>query len=205
MNTPKPKAQIAAEPGPTAGSAPAPVWLFVLLGLLGFWGMIYLDQQGGGFQAEVYRPHASLAELEAMMPKSEGDLLYAVGRQVYGTYCIVCHQPTGQGIPPLNPPLAGSDWVLADGPGRIARLVLNGGQGAITVSGQVYNGVMVGFRELLTDEEIAAVLTYIRQNQNWGNNASAITPAQIQAIREKTASRASPWSPDELLQIPVTE
>jgi mono/diheme cytochrome c family protein len=205
MSQPKAKAQNEAELEPAAGSAPAPAWLFVLLGLLAFWGMLYLDQQGGGFQAEVYRPHPSLAELHAMLPKSEGDLLYAVGRQIYGTYCIACHQPTGQGIAPLNPPLAGSDWVLADGPGRIARLVLNGGQGAITVSGKVYNGAMVGFRDLLTDEEIAAVLTYVRQNQNWGNNASAVTPEQVKAVRDKTASRTTSWTPDELLQIPVTE
>jgi len=205
MSAPKPRAQTDTELEPAAGAAPAPAWLFVLLGLLAFWGMIYLDHQGGGFQAEVYRPHSSLAELEAMLPKSEGDVLFASGRQIYGIYCIVCHQPTGQGLAPLNPPLAGSDWVLEEGPGRIARMVLDGGQGPITVSGQVYNGTMIAHRDLLTDDEIAAVLTYIRQNQNWGNNASAVTPDQVKAIREKTAGRVRAWSADELLQIPVTE
>jgi mono/diheme cytochrome c family protein len=205
MSAPKTKAQTLAEPEPTAGSAPAPVWLFVLLGLLVFWGMLYLDEQGGGFQAKVYRPHPSLAELQAMVPKSEGDVLFANGRQIYGTYCSVCHQPTGQGLANQFPPLTASDWVLADGPGRLARLVLNGVQGPMVVNGQAYNGAMPPWRDLLTDEQIASVLTYIRQNQSWGNSASAVTPAQVQAIREKTAGRASAWTADELLQIPVTE
>jgi mono/diheme cytochrome c family protein len=205
MSAPKRKAQPILETEPTAGSAPAPVWLFVLLGLLAFWGMLYLDEQGGGFQAEVYRPHASLLELQAMMPKSEGDVLFASGRQVYGTYCSVCHQPTGQGAPPLNPPLAGSDWVLEPGAGRLVRLVLNGIQGPILVNGQGYNGAMPPWRDLLTDEEIAAVLTFIRLNPGWGNEASAVTPAQVQAIREETTSRTTAWSAAELLQIPVNQ
>jgi mono/diheme cytochrome c family protein len=205
MSVPKPKAQSVIETEPTAGSAPAPVWLFVLLGLLAFWGMLYLDEQGGGFQAQVYRPHASLAELQAMMPKSEGDVLFANGRQIYGTYCSVCHQPTGLGAPPLNPPLAGSDWVMQEGPSRLIRLVLNGVQGPIQVNGQAYNGAMPPWRDLLTDEQIAAVLTFVRQNQGWGNTASAVTPAQVSAIREKTAGRSAAWSPAELLQLPVNE
>lgn len=205
MSVPNPKPQTPVDLEPTVGSAPAPVWLFVLLGLLAFWGMLYLDQQGGGFQAEVYRPHASLAELQAMIPRSEGDLLFASGRQVYGTYCSVCHQPTGMGAPPLNPPLAGSDWVLVDGPGRLVRLVLNGIQGPIQVSGQSYNGAMPPWRDLLTDEQIAAVLTYIRQNDTWGNNASTVSPAEVSAIREKTANRATAWSAAELLQISPAE
>ncbi len=201
---PKVDGQVEFEPG--TGPAPAPVWLFVLLGLLAFWGMLYLDEQGGGFQAEVYRPYPSIAELQAMLPKSEGDVLFANGRQIYGTYCSPCHQPTGQGIAPLNPPLAGSDWVLAESPARIARLVLNGGQGEITVKGQVFNGgAMPPWRDILTDEQIAAVLTFVRQNQAWGNSASAVDPAQIQAIREKTAARPNVWSPEELLQVPLTE
>jgi mono/diheme cytochrome c family protein len=194
-----------AQTEPTAGSAPAPVWLFVLLGLLVFWGTRYLDEQGGGFQAEVYRPHESLLELQAMLPKSEGDVLFANGRQVYATYCSVCHQPTGQGLAGQFPPLAESEWVLAEGPGRLARLVLNGIQGPITVKGQAYNGAMPPWRDLLTDEQIAAVLTFVRQNQTWNNNASAVTPEQVKSVRDKTADRVSAWSADELLQIPVTD
>jgi mono/diheme cytochrome c family protein len=209
MSLPEPTTRANAEQEPAVGSAPAPAWLFILLGLLAFWGMLYLDRQGGGFQAEVYRPHPSLEELHAMLPKSESDILFANGRQVYGMYCSVCHQPTGQGLANQFPPLNESEWVLAEGPGRLIRLVLHGGQGAITVKGQVYNAAAMpalgALGGTLTDDEIAAVLTYVRQNQNWGNNASAVTPEQVKAVRDKTASRTTSWTPDELLQIPVTE
>jgi mono/diheme cytochrome c family protein len=193
---------VAAEP--VAGSAPAPVWLYVLLGVLVFWGMRYLDEQGGGFGAKVYRPHRSMAELQAMLPKSEGDVLFANGQRVYTTYCSVCHQPTGQGLPGQFPPLVESEWVLAAEPGRIIRLVLDGIQGPITVKGQAFNGAMPPWRELLKDEEIAAVLTYIRQNKNWGNAASAVSPARVKAVRDKVAARPA-WSADELLAIPETD
>jgi mono/diheme cytochrome c family protein len=191
---------------PTAGAAPAPVWLYVLLGLLVFWGMRYLDEQGGGFNAQVYRPHRSMVQLQALLPKSEGDLLFAGGQQIYAKYCSICHQPTGQGSPAQQaPPLAESEWVEEAGAGRLIRLVLNGIQGPITVKGQPYNGAMPPWRDILTDDDIAAVLTYVRGNANWGNSAPAVTPEQVKAVREKTASRGNAWSPDELLQVPAAD
>jgi mono/diheme cytochrome c family protein len=182
------------------------VWLFVLLAVLGYWGMRFLDAHAGGFNARVYGPYRSIGYVEAMLPKSEGDVMFANGQRLFGTSCLVCHQSTGQGVPGQFPPLAGSEWVQAETPNRMIRLVLDGIQGPITVKGQAFNATMPPWRDLLTDEEIAAVLTYVRGNQNWGNTSSPVTPEQVKAVREKTASRANlAWTPEELLAVPLLE
>jgi mono/diheme cytochrome c family protein len=194
----------APETEPKAGRAPVPVWLFVAMGLLAFWSLRFLDAGAGGFNPRVYRPHASLAVVAALQPRSEGDALFVNGQRVFTTYCSVCHQVTGQGLPGQFPPLAGSEWVAAPSPNRIIRLVLDGIQGPIVVKGQNFNGAMPPWRELLTDTDIAAVLTYVRGNKNWGNSAAPVTPEQVKAIRDKVAARTA-WSPDELLQVPETD
>jgi mono/diheme cytochrome c family protein len=198
-------ASLPASPAePTAGAMPAPVWLFVAMGLLAFWSLHFLEADAGGFSHKVYRPYTSLASIEALQPKSEGDVMFASGQRVFTIYCTVCHQPTGQGLPNQFPPLAASEWVAAPSPNRIIRLVLDGIQGPITVKGVGFNGAMPPWRELLKDEEIAAVLTYVRGNQNWGNSAPPVTPEQVKAIRDKVAARSA-WLPDELLKVAETE
>jgi mono/diheme cytochrome c family protein len=186
----------------TAGNAPVPVWLFVLLGLLIFWAMEYLDDQGGGFHASVYRPHRSFDDLQAMIPRSDEAQLRATGQRLYNVYCIVCHQSSGLGSAGQFPPLAQSEWLLTEGADRIIRIVLNGLHGPISVRGQNYNGAMPPLGSDLDDEEIAAILSYVRQNQNWGNNASPVAPQQIGAVRAETVNRRSAWTAAELLKIP---
>jgi mono/diheme cytochrome c family protein len=128
---------------------------------------------------------------------------FKVGQKIFTANCAVCHQPTGLGTPGQFPPLAGSEWVAAESPNRIIRAVLNGLQGPITVKGQPFNNAMVPWKSVLTkDEEVAAVLTFVRQNKEWGNSAPAVTPEQVKAIREKIKDRENSFSPDELLQIP---
>ena len=192
---------------PTAGSARAPVWLFVLVAVLAFWGMGFLDDYGGGFNASVYEPYKSRKELQDDQPRSLGDVVFLRGKKVYyeTAKCVLCHQPTGMGsASPESPPLAGSEWVLATEPGRVIRIVLHGLQGPVTVNGRQFNSSgMPPWKETLTDEEIADVLTYIRQE--WGNNASSVTAEQVKAIRGKTASQSGQLFVDELLKVNENE
>jgi mono/diheme cytochrome c family protein len=102
-----------------------------------------------------------------------------VGKGVYNTYCMVCHQADGQGVEAMNPPLVGSDWVTGD-KNRLIGVVLNGLSGEIEVNGVKYNNVMAA-HNFLTDQQIADVLTYVRSS--WGNNASAVTEAEVAAVR----------------------
>src|SRR5690606_38648703 len=94
------------------------------------------------------------------------------GAKLYNTYCAVCHQKDGKGASGRFPPIANTDWVAGD-PNRLMAVVLNGLEGNIEVNGESYNAVMPP-HNFMTDEEIASVLTIIRQN--FGNNADAITP-----------------------------
>ena len=85
------------------------------------------------------------------------------GAGIYQSTCQACHLPSGQGIPGVFPPLAGSDF-LRDRP-RAIRVLCEGLSGPITVNGQAYNGVMPLFP--LSDAEIADVLTFVYAS--WGN------------------------------------
>jgi len=186
---------------PTVENAPAPVWLFVLLMLLVYWGMLQLDRTAGGFSNLVYGPYQSYKELAELQPKSGPEMLIAKGEALYGIVCIACHQPTGLGSPGQYPPLAGSEW--AQGPAnRVIRIPLHGLSGPIQVKGQTWNAAMPAFGTmppLDSDENLAAVLTYVRQA--WGNQGDPITPEQVKAIRAETASRSSQWTADELSKV----
>lgn len=118
-------------------------------------------------------------------PHEENDNLQketvAGGEQIFRTYCASCHQQDGQGTD-RYPPLAGTDWVTGD-KDRLIGVILNGLEGNIEVNGQSYNNVMPQHR-FLTDEEVAKVLTYIRQD--FGNDASAVNPDEVSAIRKRT-------------------
>jgi nitrite reductase (NO-forming) len=107
----------------------------------------------------------------------------AEGQRLYQTYCMGCHQAEGQGIPGTFPPLAKSDYALAD-TSRLIETVLNGLHGPIEVNGQQYNGTMPPMGHL-KDEEIAAVLSYVRSS--WGNTAKPVTAAEVAAVRAKTS------------------
>lgn len=178
-----------------------PTWILVVFGLSIYWGQLYLDSNGGGFDPLVYNHGEQLADVEARVPKSEAGELLVRGKKVFGTYCVACHQPHGRGVAGQFPPLVDSEWVLAEGPNRIIRIVLNGLQGPISVKGDEYNNVMLPWRDQLSDEDIAAVLTFVRANAEWGHKASPVTPEQVKAIREATADRGSSWTAAELLQV----
>jgi len=207
MNSDSNETKTHMEAEPTTGSGSAPEWLFVLIALLAFWGMGFLDSHGGGFDARVYAPYNSAKELEDEWPKSGAGAAFARGKLVYEEVakCILCHQPTGLGSPSQQyPPLAKSEWVLAREPGRIIRIVLNGLQGPLTVTGQQFNSNgMVPWRDTLTDQQIADVLTYVRNE--WGNNAPEVKLEQVKVIRDKTAGRSGQWLADELLKVLETE
>lgn len=101
---------------------------------------------------------------------------------VYTTYCRACHQSNGMGDGTRFPPLAGSEWVNGDKT-RLIDVIMNGLSGPITVKDVSYNEVMPAHGSFLSDDQIAEVLTYIRQN--FGNSGDAITAEEIAEARKK--------------------
>ena len=157
--------------------------------------------KGGSFPQEVYYPQATFVQLEALNPKVDKGPVEQ-GRIHYQTYCMPCHQGNGMGLPGQFPPLAGSEWVNAEGPNRIIRIILNGLQGPITVKGQEFNGAMVPWRDTIPDPaDIAAIATFIRQE--WGNTGAPVSPEKVAEIKTATESRGGrAWTAAELESIP---
>lgn len=120
------------------------------------------------------------------------------GEQLYQQRCVSCHQTDGQGLAGAFPPLVGSEYALAANKSVPIRIVLNGMQGPVTVKGVEYNGVMPqgGAGIAMSDEETAAVLTYVRSA--WGNSASAVTAQEVAAERAAPREATGPTTAAEL-------
>ncbi len=102
------------------------------------------------------------------------------GLAIYKQHCLTCHQVDGGGVPNMNPPLRGTDWVNGDKV-RLIGVLLKGLQNA-EVEGEPYDNVMPA-HDFLTDQQIADVLTYIRSN--FGNKATAISAQEVKEQRSK--------------------
>ncbi len=198
--TPEPQQPLATPleaAEPQARRTPVPVAVIVLLFMLLYWGMIYFDQHSGWFSPEVYAPYHSVDELALYQPPTGGPNLLE-GKAVYENICGLCHNNDGTGKPGQAPPFVGSEWALGT-PDHMIRIPLVGLTGPVEVAGKQYNLSMPAMGAALSDDDLAAVLTYIRTS--WGNKASVVTPAMVKAIRAKVGSRTQPWTAAELQAI----
>ncbi len=105
-------------------------------------------------------------------PAAEAHL--KAGQDLYAVHCAPCHRPDGTGAPGLIPPLTNTVWVKNKA--RLIQLVLAGLSGRIEVNGEYYEQEMPGFRHL-SDEDLAAILTYVRAS--YGNNSNAVIPGEV--------------------------
>ena len=115
---------------------------------------------------------------------------FRAGEEVYKNICQACHQLDGRGQEKLAPSLVGSELALARAEVPV-RILLSGKEGAV--------GLMPPVGSVLSDDQIAGVLTYVRRE--WGQDASPVTPALVKDVRAATAGRTRPWTNPELLEI----
>jgi len=104
------------------------------------------------------------------------------GAALFAGTCSVCHQPNGAGMPNVFPPLAKSDFLMAD-KARSIGIVVNGLTGPVKVNGAEFNSVMPPMSQL-TDDEVANILTYVRNS--WGNQGDAVSKDEVAKIRATT-------------------
>lgn len=187
---------------PRDGYEPIPLWMVSFFMALVFWGGAYLAFYSGGFQADVFDPsRVSWAGGGAAADKGPPDPM-VIGKKLFTANCVACHQATGQGVAGQFPTLVDSEWVIGGdwhGDNHLVKILLHGLQGPIQVKGSTYNGAMPPWKQL-KDEQIAAILTYIRNE--WGNSAPPITAEQVAKIREETASQTEPYTQNQLKAIP---
>ncbi len=154
---------------------------------------VYLGSQaeaGSEAQKRVASLQAQVKEAIAADPKISSltkEIQIARGQQTFMQTCFVCHQVNGEGIPNQIPPLAKSDYLMAD-PERSIRAVLQGLTGEIVVNGKKYNGAMLPMGNL-SDEEIANVLTYVRNS--FGNSGDPIAPDAVRKVRSESPPPAA--------------
>jgi mono/diheme cytochrome c family protein len=103
------------------------------------------------------------------------------GQVIYKTHCLTCHQANGGGVGTLNPPFV-QPWAGGE-KSRIIRMILKGSVGKVEIDGDNFSNTMPA-QPALTDQQIADVLTYVRNN--FGIKASAVTAAEVKAVRAKT-------------------
>lgn len=184
---------------PVEGREPAPWFMWAAVAFALFWGGWYLGRYGGEFGVRTHtalgtRDAGTAMEAARLTASAELDPVRA-GQAVYDKHCSSCHQATAAGVPGAFPPLVESEWVTGS-PETLTRILLHGLTGPVEVRGAMYNNLMPAWREVLQDEEIAAVATYIRQLAP--NAAPPVATELVTRLREAHADRATPWTAPDL-------
>lgn len=177
---------------PEEGNERGPWWMYVIIVLTLSYGFFYMGRYLGEISD---RPHVLYSAAETEVQEEQELNMMETGGQVFTRVCQSCHKQDGGGVRGSFPPLGGSDWVVGQ-PERPVYIVLKGFEGEITREGITYDATMPGFGQILSDEEVASVITYIRNS--FDNEAPEVTPEEVTALREKAADRTSAWTEDEL-------
>lgn len=168
--------------------------LVVLFGIFALWGGSRVIQQSQGFDPLAYNPYRAQPEGPIEPPS-----LFEIGQKVYSTNCAACHQAGGNGVSGAFPTLHGTKWVTGNRT-RLVNIILGGLAGPLEVNGESYNGNMPAWQNQLSDNEIAGVITYIRNNEEWGNKAGEVTEEEVAQVKAEYGGRSNSWSAEELLE-----
>jgi nitrite reductase (NO-forming) len=157
--------------------------LFAFFAIAAFAGTIMFTSCGGGGDQQnatdstavkkdtvAENPYKDLpADIQAMMPR---------GKELYDTKCFACHQKDGKGLPKTFPPLANSDYLLADKVRAVAQ-TLNGSHMDMVVNGEHYNQQMTP--QVTTKEDAVAVINYVLNN--FGNKGGFVTMEDVKDVK----------------------
>ncbi len=174
------------------------------------WGGLYVGKYSGRFDPDEFSeiPHGRPPKvvIAALDPSAES---IKKGAKIYSQVCVACHQADGNGNPSGGiPPLAGSDWVMAEGPNRLIRIVLHGLEGPVKVNGTTWGQNQMPAQAKSADnpaglspEDISHVLSYVRNA--WGNKAPMVSMDMVMTVSKETSTQAGYWHPDDLMKMPA--
>ena len=184
-----------------AGSDNAPTWAIFMAFLAAIFAGGQLGTTAGGYSLDNVAAYGPILDPR---PKTTDDasaldpfqLAMKKGATTYAL-CGGCHQGSGMGVPGQFPPLVGSEIAL-EGTEQLTRIVLHGLVGPVTVKGVGYNtpGGMPGQGAVLSDSDVANVITYIRNT--WGNEGSMVTKEMVAKVREAEKARTTQWTMAEM-------
>ena len=180
---------------PDEGIRPLPWFLVMFLGAMAMWGAFYIYITPSG-EASAYGDQRTVATLRPAVALV-GSAAKADGKQVYAGKCSACHQANGAGLAGVFPPLVASEWVLGDDK-ILINILLHGVNGELVVKGNTYNGAMPAWKSM-SDDELAAVMTYIRTD--WGNQGAVITAKAVADQREASKAQAAPYAGGAALKV----
>jgi mono/diheme cytochrome c family protein len=148
----------------------------ILITLVALFAVAMIVTSCGGGQTTEQKDNATVAaagalpaDVQAMMPR---------GEELYKTKCVACHQATGMGVPNVFPPLANSDYLMADKVRAVAQ-TLNGSKMEMMVNGAKYTQEMP--QQVNTKEDAVAVINYVLNN--FGNKGGYVTMDQVKDVQ----------------------
>ncbi|MCC6333148.1 MAG: nitrite reductase, copper-containing [Myxococcales bacterium] len=162
------------------------------LGMLKAEGAGNKEVYSGREMEDVYLGDESVASSVKATPVAPTAPVAADGKALYAANCAMCHQPEGQGLPGVFPPLAKSDYLAGITSSRRAEIVefiLRGKAGKLTVNGVEYNGVMTPVAGL-DDVKLAAVINFVATS--WGNKSAPYSTAEVKRYREALPPASAP-------------
>ncbi len=169
---------------PRDGIRPTPVLFLIICFLFTMWGGYYMGTYAGDWTGNGLSERA--AGPAAAGPSAPQNPM-VLGAEVYNA-CTQCHQADGKGLAGQFPPLADSEYVNGD-VRRLAAILVNGINGELVVKGQTYNSQMPAWKDNYNDEEIAAVLTYIRSS--FGNKSGPVAKSVVEAVRKEVGANGA--------------
>ncbi len=180
---------------PTVNFLRAPLVFVFLFGCLVFACAIQLAHTTNYFHVHPPTPEIVLTPEEEEARRLERKV--KSGNKIYTLRCMSCHQQNGLGLANQYPPLVGSRWATRDS-GIITKIVLKGLKGEIEVLGKKYGTTihMPPLEQLLSNRDIANVVTYVRQA--WNNKASEVTEEEVAQFREETSAKKEQWLGSEI-------
>ncbi len=188
------QAALRERPLPEEGTEIGPWWLYAIILTTFAFGFFYAGFYFGEFNYQPHQLYLTQTESEAEIEQVELTQM-ELGENIYGRVCSTCHQANGEGVEGAFPTLVDTDYVNGN-VSRFAGIIIHGLYGELEINGVSYNGNMPAWGEQISDKEVAAVMTYVRNS--FGNNSSDVPIDSVKSYRETFGDRTAQWEVGEL-------